>query len=301
MFFAYVTKNFEGIEDLLTQYVYATNYTTQAENRNFCLFCFYKGLIYLYKKDFTLATFSFLSCCQNKMNRGLILFDFLQFEAIKHLIFLYVLVDNELQSKIRDLFDRFSCLSGVEGLEKYIALFNSLKVKTKRDNHAELDSFIAENNKILEKDKLLGLANIALRELKFSCIKNILKKFSKITAKKLSALSSINEPEVIQILKFYTLKGRIVVRYDGADGIIEVINAGNNDFRSIEELKQYYEYLNNFSKSFLAYDAKKIQDLKVFERMTEDERKIYQIKLQQSNLEEDEMQGDDEMEDMYYH
>ena len=41
--------------------------------------------------------------------------------------------------------------------------------------------------------------------------------------------------------------------------------------------------------------------MKRFERMTEEEKKIYQLKLQQSNLEEeDEIQEDNELEGMYY-
>ena len=91
------------------------------------------------------------------------------------------------------------------------------------------------------------------------------------------------------ILEWKVCKNKINVKFDEIEDIIEIIDPDIGN--SLEELKEYYFYLNKASIELYLYDQKKIQFIKEFNSLSLEERQ--RILLQNEIANEDSSDNND--------
>ena len=115
-------------------------------------------------------------------------------------------------------------LSRFQKIKAYKGLMNYLEYNNKKDKNKYklLEDFIEKNKQELKKDNILGLAKIALKELKFKYIQNYLRKYKRIKMSKLSNITEIEYPILKNILEWYVCNDKINIKFNEIEDIIDV-------------------------------------------------------------------------------
>jgi hypothetical protein len=279
LFFSYLSKNYEKIDDLLNQFIIITEHKDYSIALDFSMFAFYKGEILLNKEKFIHASLSFgynvINIQKNKENY----IDLFQIESIKRICLLIQILPNEFSDVFNKILERFKTLKGFKELNPYLTLTKN-----------QFENFILINKENLKKSNILGFSNVVLKEIRFKQIQNILRKYKRIKLSKLTSLCGIDYPTVKYILEYYVSKNKINVKFDEIDDIIEVFEAETKC--SLEEIQEYYKYLNQISIELYNYDKLKIKEIKKINQLSEHEKLKY-LKNREDRLNDEDDEDDD--------
>ena len=261
----FLGKDYIKIDQLLNELIIKTNFKDQTESLFFSVYSFYKGQILLNKENFILACLSFGYSVIHIHNNKLNYIDQFQIESVKRLC----LLKDILPSDFSDIFNNI--LSKIMEIKKFPELKPYLEYASINDNNFQtFELFIQEYKHEIKKSKLIGLCKIILKELRFKFIQIYLKKFTRIKLSKLSQLTNIEYSTLKNVLEWKVCKNKINVKFDEIEDIIEIIDADIGN--SLEELKEYYFYLNKASIELYLYDQKKIQLINEFNSLSFEER-----------------------------
>ena len=266
LLFSYLSKDYSEIDEILNQIFITSNNLTRMQSLDFSLYSFYKGEILLNRKNFILASLSFSYCVVHILNNKETIIDQFQIESIKRLCLLKDLLPKDIENSINKILSRFQKIKGLKELTKYLE-YNDKKEK---NNYKLLEDFIRSNKNELKDNNILGLANIALKELKFKLIKSYLRKYKRIKMTKLSNLTDIEYPILKNILEWYVCNDKINIKFNESDDIIDVYDVGTKE--NLEEIKIYYQYLNQVSYELYFYDKQRMAYLKKITSLSPDEK-----------------------------
>ncbi len=266
LFFSYLSKDYSEIDDILYQIMISANFVSRMQSLDFSLYSFYKGEILLNRKNFILASLSFSYCVVHILNNKETIIDQFQIESIKRLCLLNDLLPKDIENSINKILSRFQKIKGLKELTNYLE-YNDKKEK---NNYKLLEDFIRSNKKELKENNILGLAKIALKELKFKYIQNYLRKYKRIKMSKLSNITEIEYPILKNILEWYVCNDKINIKFNESDDIIDVYDVGTKE--NLEEIKIYYQYLNQVSYELYFYDKQRMAYLKKITSLSPDEK-----------------------------
>lgn len=253
LFFSYQLKNFTEIDDIMCTTLTETNYTSQIESNDFCLFAFYKGLIHLMHEDYVMASFSFMMCILPFTKHLPSIIDFLQIESFKRLCFLLHLVDEEFKPMI---FNMLRYLDVMKHCPKLAPFFELIDLT--RNPYMIVENFINTKKTFLRSNNLYGIAKKTLWESRFKAVAEVLRKYKRIRLTKLSNMVNIKKENVVKVLEMNVVKNRINVRYNEVEDILDVVKCDGNF--GVDEIKKYYKYLVSACQDLFTYDITKIDE-----------------------------------------
>jgi len=289
LYYSYHSNDYNEIEDIMSQIIIKTDFSDRYESLDFNLYCFYKGSIFLIKKNYNLAAFSFLCSLIHLLNSHENCIDDAQVGIIKRLALLYQIVDDNIKKMIYDIFCKFSKLKYYNEINKYI------EICIDNDVDKKFELFYEKVKNDFAKSKISGLAKIALNEFYLNKVKKQLKYFNRIKLTKLQKIVQIDFNKLISIIFYGIYNNKINVQYDEVEDILEIFNDGDNINKELKEIKNYYSLLNNAIGNVYLFDKKKIEEIKNFENLSVEQKNQILIKKHR-NREDDEMVMDDDME-----
>ena len=289
LYFSYHLNDYNEIEEILSQIIIKTDFVDRNESLDFNLYCFYKGSIFLIKKKYNLAAFSFLCSLVHLMNSHENCIDDAQIGIIKRLCLLYQIVDDNIKKMIYEIFSQFSKLKYFNEVNKYI------EICVDNDVDKKFEFFYENRKNDFAKNKISGLAKIALNEFYLNKVKKQLKYYNRIKLTKLQKIVQIDFNKLISIIFYGIYNNKINVQYDEVEDILEIYNEGENVNSELNEIKNCYSLLTNAIGNVYLFDKKKIEDIKTFENLSVEQKNQILMKKHR-NRDDDEMGMEDEME-----
>ena len=264
-YFAYQTKRYNKppVKNLLEQELLNVNITESKVYLEFCMYCFYKGLYYIEKRDFFMA--SYLYCTAVSMGlRGntddAIVFNQFSLQMMRNLCFLKSLTEYDIKNA---LFKERNMSHYSNDLVKYETVDEMINyIKNEKNDLNAFNTFTKSNKEMIENCKLKGLRNEAEEALIFRKIKETLFLYKKIKMSKLSQLTQIEFNDLMKVIKKKVISGEINVKYDEASDILEVFNVDPGLKERVQKTKDLYNKIIEANKNlFLTIKDKKADDL----------------------------------------
>jgi hypothetical protein len=259
LYFSYLSKNYEKIDDLLNQFIISTNFKDRKFSNVFSMYAFYKGEILLNQEKFIHSAFSFGYNLIHVSNNNESFIDLFQIESIKRLCLLQYILPKEFFEFFHNYLERF----------KKLKIFSRLNPYFNIEIH-NFDNFIEINKENLKKSNIYGLSKLILKELRFKQIQGQLKKYKRIKLSKLTAICGLEYPIVKNILELYVCKNKINIKFDEIEDIIEVIDAKAKC--SLDDLQEYYKYLNQVSTELYIYNKNVIKEFRIINQLNNEEK-----------------------------
>ena len=289
LYFSYHLNDFNEIDEILNQIIIKTEFVDRNENLDFNLYCFYKGNIFLIKKNYNLAAFSYLCSLVHLLNSRENCIDDAQISIIKRLSLLNQIVDSEIKKMINEVFYQFSKLKMYNEVNKYIEI-----VIDNNDAEKNFENFFESRKNDFNKCKISGLAKIALNEYYLNKVKKQLKYYNRIKLTKLQKEVQIEFNKLINIIFYGIYNNKINVQYDEVEDILEIFNDGENINKELEEVKNCYSLLTKALTNIYLFDKNKVEEIQNFEKLSVEQKNQLLLKKHNKNEEigiEDEMEG----------
>ena len=265
-YFAYQTKKYSSLQvkELLKQELLNANITDPRVYVEFCMYCFYRGLYYIEKRDFYMA--AYLYCAAVSM--GLkgnpedckVLNNF-SIQMIRSLCFLKSLTDFNIKANLfregRMMYneDELSLIK-TEDIHHFIKY-----IKSDKEDLSSFNSFVKENKDMINNYKLNGLKKEAEEALIFKIIKENLILYKKIKIKKLSERSKVPENEIMMVIRKKVMSGEINVKYDDVNEVIEVFDVDPGLKERVQRTKELYKKIIDANKNlFITLRDKKMDE-----------------------------------------
>lgn len=285
LYFAYQLNNLEHplIKELLSQHLIKAGIYDSGSYLDFCMYCFYRGMIYIENKNFFMASYYFsvvLDMGFNSVDKGIILNNFVQ-QMIKMLFFLKYLSDFNLSEVLFkeeriEGFSKDSFNTGDESIDKYLK-----RIKADPLSLKDFQDFCKDYNDEIKNFKLLGLKNAAEDEIKFNIIKNYISDYKRIKLAKVVSEIGLQFDDVLRILKKNVVEGRINIKYDEIDDIIEVFDIEVGLKKNCEENQKIYKIFIESNKNlFVQLKLKKSENVE-FGNLSEEEQIARMIERQE--------------------
>ena len=240
-YFAYITKtyNTKEVKEILEQSLINATIVDNKTYLDFCMYCYYRGLYYLEKMDFYMATYYYCVAIQggiksklnsakyfNNFNTQMIQFD--ESSAIDHQ-------------------DVACCLSFIN---------------KEKDDLKVFKEFCRENDENIKKCHLLGLKKAAEEEIIFRIIKDVLKIYKKIKMTKIASLKQLEVSDIMRVLKKKVMEGELNIKYDESEDIIEVYDLDPGLKEKVKKTTDLYEKIIEGHKNmFTTLKVKKMDQL----------------------------------------
>jgi hypothetical protein len=266
-YFAYQTKkyNFPEVKELLGQQLLTVNISDGKIYLEFCMYCFYKGLYYIERKNFFMASYLY-SVAVSMGLRGNVedckVVNCFSMQMIRSLCFLRFLSDFEIRGYIfKDHRGPFH-IAEDSAIIKYEDIQECLNfIKNEKTDLQTFNSFL-KSNKNFENYKLKGLIKEAEEALIFKKIKDTLCMYKKIQMAKLSQKTQIEFNDLMRVMKKKVLAGEIAVKYDEATDIVEVFDMDPGLKERVEKTKEIYKNVIEANKNlFINLKDKKMREL----------------------------------------
>ena len=263
-YFAYRTKAYGSpmVKELLSQIFPTANITDGDVYLEFCMYCFYKGLYYIEKRNFFIATYLYCTAVQIGLNNqeNLIIFNEFSLQMIRCLCFLKILCDFDIKNC---LFKKAEYKSFMNDKVDDEDIDNCLDfLKNDKVTFDTFEAFIGANKKNILNYKLSGLKREAEEMLILTKIRENIKIFKKIKLSKLCQLTNIKFEELLRVIKKKCLEGELNVKYDEENDIIEVFDVDPGMNERMKKTQELYKNLIEASKSnFISLRDKKLLDL----------------------------------------
>ena len=261
-YFAYYMKDYSKIDKLLYNFTISDlDIKHSNDYRIYCLYCYYKGLIHLQKREFEFAAFSFLSSIVLTRFDRFKIIEWTQWEGFRKLVLITPFLNDQFRRFMEDKLNGLEKLRKIDDFKVYYDLYTSM-TKVISEAPTNMAKFLVEQEKELKESGNFGLANFSLIELRFKLIVNELKKYKRILLNKFCNKINLSAEIVRDILEMYSAQGKIAVKFDEDSTIIEVINCELDSERKLEELKKYYGLLNEATLNWTLLDLAEINSTK---------------------------------------
>lgn len=264
-YFAYQTKryNLPLVKTLLGQELLNVNITEPKVYLEFCMYCFYKGLYYIEKRDFYMASYLYCTAVamglRGNVDDATILNQF-SLQMMRSLCFLKSMTEYDIKNalfKERNMSHYSNDLVKHENVDEMINY-----IKNEKNDINAFNTFTKSNKEMIENFKLKGLKNEAEEALIFRKIKDTLYLYKKIKMTKLSQLTQIEFNDLMKVIKKKVIAGEINVKYDESSDILEVFNVDPGLKERVQKTKDLYNKIIEANKNlFLTIKDKKGDEL----------------------------------------
>ena len=181
-YLAYQSKKFGSpmVKELLSQELLTAEITDPKVYLDFCMYCFFKGLYYIEKKNYFLATYLFCTPVKMGLNNfleNIIVLNEYTIQMIKALCFLKALSDFDITNylfKEKSRFSNFEVKTNYEEIDDCLAF-----LRKERIDYDNFSNFIKSNKELYQDYKLIGLKNEAKEMLILKKIKDNLRFYKK--------------------------------------------------------------------------------------------------------------------------
>ena len=246
-YFAYRTHKFSSpmVKELLSQPFLKANIKDSDEYVEFCMYCFYKGLYYIERKNFFMASYLYCSAVEPGLsdeNEDFVALNDFSLQMIRSLCFLKVLSCFDIKNilfKNKRIIDYENPL---KDKIQYEDIDNCLDfLKNDNVSLSTFHAFIAGNKNLCSNYKLKGLKNEAEEMLFLKEIKENLKIYKKIKISKLAALANIPLDTLMKVMKKKCITGELNVKYDEENDTIEVFEVDPGMKENIKKMQDLYK------------------------------------------------------------
>ena len=264
-YLAYQAKKFGSpmVKELLSQELLTAEITDPKVYLDFCMYCFFKGLYYIERKNYFLATYLFCTPVKMGLNNyleNIIVFNEYSLQMIRALCFLKGLTDFDITNY---LFKEKSRFSSFEEKTKYEDIDDCLAfLRKERIDYDNFSNFIKNNKDMYQDYKLIGLKNEAREMLILKKIKENLKFYKKIKLAKLAQKTNIEFNMIIKIIKKKCISGELNVKYDEESDILEVFDIDPGMKENVKKTQDLYKSIIEGNKNyFINLRDKKLNEL----------------------------------------
>jgi hypothetical protein len=260
-FFAYQTKKYgsPAVKEILRQELINATINNRNEYLDFCMYCFFKGLYHIEKKDYFMAAYLYSTALYIGLNNqieDIIVFNDFSLQMTRALCFLRCLSDFNTSEFIfrrnkNNILDNFQSYQ----IDEYIGFLKKDKV--------DLYSF---NNFIKNKDykdyKLTGLKNECLEFLILKMLREKLSLYKRIKLTKLVELIQVDFKDLLKTIKKKCIEGELNVKYDEETDVLEVLDVDPGKLENVKKTQELYKQVIAGNKNiFISTRDKKLQEL----------------------------------------
>ena len=256
-YFAFQTNRYSSpiVKELLNQQLLIAEITDTNVYLDFCMYCFYKGLYLLSKKNYVMTTYNFVipvSLGFNTKDGNFILNNF-NIQMLKYLCFLKFLTNFDIspyfmKEKIGRMEIQMSMSGEVRTGNRMLDIYLNY-IKNQNKNYDIFVVFCKEVEEDIKNSKLSGIKKEAEEEIIFKSLKDHLSIYKRIKLSKLATLAKIDFPICLNILQKKVMEGKINIKYDEIEDIIEVFEIDQGTQESFENMKELYKELINANKN----------------------------------------------------
>ena len=295
-YFAYQTKkyNFPGVKELLGQELLNASINNGKVYLEFCMYCFYKGLYYIEKRNFFMASYLYtipVSMGLRGNSEDCKILNNFSVQMIKSLCFLKPLSEFDIKAFLikesrmyhyNDILtikheDINSCLNYIINESSNIQNFNT---------------FVKSNKEFANNNKLKGLKKEAEEALIFKRLKECLSLYKKIKMTKLAQKTQIEFKDLMRVVKIKVLAGEINIKYDEAADVVEVFDVDPGLKERVEKTKELYKNIIEGNKNvFINLKDRRIKELSGGEKFSKEELDFINMRQVQEFEGEEEYMG----------
>ena len=260
-FFAYQTKKYgsPAVKEILRQELINATINNRNEYLDFCMYCFFKGLYHIEKKNYFMAAYLYSTALYiglNNLSDNMIVFNGFSLQMTRALCFLRCLSDFNTSEFIFRR-NKNNILDNIQNyqINEYIGFLKKDKV--------DLYSF---NNFIKNKDykdyKLTGLKNECLEVLILKKLREKLSLYKKIKLTKLAQLIEVDFKDLLRTIKKKCIEGELNVKYDEETDVLEVLDIDPGKLENVKKTQELYKQVIEGNKNiFISTRDKKLKEL----------------------------------------
>lgn len=280
-YFAYQLRKYdtEEVKALLNQKLLNAFIEDNKSYLDFCMYCFYRGMYFIEKKDFYMASYFYTTAVEAGLKgnqNNMRFFNGFSTQMIRSLCFLQYLTDFDIKNGLfKERNFRYS-LEDMALLEHQDVALCLEFIKEKKNDYKSFQEFTMKDSDNFNKCLLKGLKDAAEEEVIFNIVKQMLRIYKKIKLTKLTLKIQLDYDVILKILKKKVLQGEINIKYDESDDIIEVFDLDPGLKEKVEKTKNLYEKIIEGNKNmFMDLKNKKLDKIsgkiKLFDNGVPDE------------------------------
>lgn len=280
-YFAYQLRKYdtEEVKALLNQKLLNAFIEDNKSYLDFCMYCFYRGMYFIEKKDFYMASYFYTTAVEAGLKgnqNNMRFFNGFSTQMIRSLCFLQYLTDFDIKNGLfKERSFRYS-LEDMALLEHQDVALCLEFIKEKKNDYKSFQEFTMKDSDNFNKCLLKGLKDLAEEEVIFNIVKQMLRIYKKIKLTKLTLKIQLDYDVILKILKKKVLQGEINIKYDESDDIIEVFDLDPGLKEKVEKTKNLYEKIIEGNKNmFMDLKNKKLDKIsgkiKLFDNGVPDE------------------------------
>lgn len=280
-YFAYQLRKYdtEEVKALLNQKLLNAFIEDNKSYLDFCMYCFYRGMYFIEKKDFYMASYFYTTAVEAGLKgnqNNMRFFNGFSTQMIRSLCFLQYLTDFDIKNGLfKERSFRYS-LEDMALLEHQDVALCLEFIKEKKNDYKSFQEFTMKDSDNFNKCLLKGLKDAAEEEVIFNIVKQMLRIYKKIKLTKLTLKIQLDYDVILKILKKKVLQGEINIKYDESDDIIEVFDLDPGLKEKVEKTKNLYEKIIEGNKNmFMDLKNKKLDKIsgkiKLFDNGVPDE------------------------------
>ena len=251
-YFAYQTKKFASpeVKELLNQELLSANLKERENYLDFSLYCFFRGLYYIERKNYFLGTYFYCAAVGVGLNdRDSLILNQFTIQMIRSLCFLRVLSDFDIKEFLFKRAFEQKCRKGDNF--NYEDIDSCLNFLLKKEITLEIFYEFVKYHKDLYKDnKLIGLKNQAEYQVILEKIREITKIFKKIKLSKLTEYMKIDSGLLLKVIKRKCLEGELNMKYDEENEVLEIFDVDPGKKEKIKKMQELYKELIEANKNF---------------------------------------------------
>ena len=296
-YFAYQTKkfNFTLVKELLGQELLNVNIIDPKVYLDFCMFCFYKGLYYIEKKNYFMACYLYCAAINMGIHRNFEdckVFNNFSIQMLRSLCFLKSLTDFDIKNYLNKEHNRMNHDNSIFSI-KYEDINDYFNYILKEKNELEnLNALVKSNKDLLNNHKLKGLKNEAEEALMFNKIKDTLCLYKKIKMGKLSQKCQIEFNDLMKVMKKKVISGEINIKYDESTDEVEVFDIDPGLKERVQKTKELYRKIIDGNKNLFINLRDRKMDEMSGEKYSKEELELINMRQMEEHFEEDYLEMD---------
>ena len=290
-YFAYQTKRYNSpqVKALLGQELLNVNITDPKIYLEFCMYCFYKGLYYIEKKDFFMASYVYCAAVEMGLrgnNEEAIFLNQFSMQMIRSLCFLKSLSEFDIKSclyKEKRINHFNNDITKHENIDQLLTF-----IKENKNDYQSFSNFTKTNKDMISNYKLKGLKNEAEEAIIFSKIKENLFLYKKIKMTKLAQITQVEFNDLMKVIKKKVMAGEMNVKYDEANDILEVFDVDPGMKERVRKTKELYNKIIDANKNlFITIKDRKCDELSGAAAYSNEEVELLKRKHQDDYIPDD--------------
>jgi len=249
--------DYPEVKELLEEKLIIGNFTIPSIYLELCMYCFYKGIYYIERKDFFMASYLYtvpLSMGLKFNEEDTKVFNEFSLQMLRTLCFLKCLTNFDIATYLFKDFDinYRSELILILSIKEYgigeLLKFLHLEKITLND----FEHFYNTRKELFKDNKLTGLYNEAKEQLIFNEIKEKLSMYKRIKMTKLAQISNVEFKEIMKVMKKKVMEGEINIKYNELTDEIEVLNVDPGLNERVEKTKEFYKQIIEANKNLFS-------------------------------------------------